>query len=72
MLKQFLTRSFYQCLLVSDGALVVLILLYNLLAMVIPVTKLTWSGAILTFILINVLLIGLKIAIPLLNQRSQP
>lgn len=71
-MKHFLTHSFLRRLLIGNGALVILIILYDLLAMVIPVVKLTCLSAVLVLILINVLLIGIKIAVPLLNQRSQP
>lgn len=72
MLKQFVTRAFTRRLLISDGALIIFILLYNLLAMLIPVVKLTWWVALIVFILINVILIGLKVIIPLINQQRQP
>ena len=42
MLNQFVTRAFIRRLLISDGALIIFILLDNLLAMLIPVVKLTW------------------------------
>lgn len=71
-MQQFLTRSFLRRLLIGDGALVILMILYNLLAMVIPVVRLTCLSGLLILILINVLLIGIKIAVPLLNQQSQP
>ena len=69
MLRQYLTPAFLRHLVISDGALVVLIIIYNLLAMLIPIVKLTWLTGLCIFILINVILIGLKVAIPLLNQR---
>lgn len=72
MLNQFVTRAFIRRLLISDGALIIFILLYNLLAMLIPVVKLTWWVALIVFILINVILIGLKVIIPLINQQRQP
>lgn len=72
MLKQFVTRAFIRRLLISDRALIIFILLYNLLAMLIPVVKLTWWVALIVFILINVILIGLKVVIPLINQQRQP
>ncbi|MDD6431499.1 MAG: hypothetical protein PUF79_00015 [Lactobacillaceae bacterium] len=72
MFNQFITRAFIHRLLISDGALVIFIILYNLLAMLIPVVKLTWWVALIVFILINVILIGLKVIIPLINQRQQP
>lgn len=72
MLNQFVTRAFIRRLLISDGALIIFILLYNLLAMLIPVVKLTWWVALIVFILINVILIGLKVIVPLINQQRQP
>jgi hypothetical protein len=72
MLKQFVTRAFIRRLFISDGALIIFILLYNLLAMLIPVVKLTWWVALIVFILINVILIGLKVIVPLINQQRQP
>ena len=72
MLNQFVTRAFIRRLLISDGALIIFILLYNLLAMLIPVVKRTWWGVLTVFILINVILIGLKVIVPLINQQRQP
>ena len=72
MLNQFVTRAFIRRLLISDGALIIFILLYNLLAMLIPVVKLTRWGVLTVFILINVILIGLKVIVPLINQQRQP
>lgn len=71
-MKSFLTRSFLRRLLIGDGALIILMILYNLLAMIIPVVRLTWLSALLVFTLINAILIGIKLVIPLLNQQSQP
>ncbi|MDM8266341.1 hypothetical protein QUW44_04065 [Limosilactobacillus pontis] len=72
MLKQYITRTFLNNLLLGNGALVGLIILYNLLAMLIPIVKLTWPMIILVFILINAILIGLKVIVPLINQQRQP
>lgn len=72
MLKQYITRTFLNNLLLGNGALVGLIILYNLLAMLIPIVKLTWPIIILVFILINAILIGLKVIVPLINQQRQP
>lgn len=72
MLKQYITRTFLNNLLLGNGALVGLIILYNLLAMLIPIVKLAWPMIILAFILINAILIGLKVIVPLINQQRQP
>ncbi|HJA74495.1 MAG TPA: hypothetical protein H9718_02285 [Candidatus Limosilactobacillus gallistercoris] len=72
MLKQYITRTFLNNLLLGNGALVGLIILYNLLAMLIPIVKLAWPMIILVFILINAILIGLKVIVPLINQQRQP
>ena len=72
MLKQYITRTFLNNLLLGNGALVGLIILYNLLAMLIPIVKLTWPMIILVFILINAILSGLKVIVPLINQQRQP
>ena len=72
MLKQYITRTFLNNLLLGNGALAGLIILYNLLAMLIPIVKLTWPMIILVFILINAILIGLKVIVPLINQQRQP
>ena len=72
MLKQYITRTFLNNLLLGNGALVGLIILYTLLAMLIPIVKLTWPMIILVFILINAILIGLKVIVPLINQQRQP
>lgn len=72
MFKQYITRTFLNNLLLGNGALVGLIILYNLLAMLIPIVKLTWPMIILVFILINAILIGLKVIVPLINQQRQP
>ena len=72
MLKQYITRTFLNNLLLGNGALVGLIILYNLLAMLIPIVKLTWPMIILVFILINAILIGLKVIVQLINQQRQP
>lgn len=72
MLKKYITRTFLNNLLLGNGALVGLIILYNLLAMLIPIVKLTWPMIILVFILINAILIGLKVIVPLINQQRQP
>lgn len=72
MYKQYITPEFLYSLLISNGSLVILTILYNLLAMIIPIVKLTWPAIIIVFILINAVLIGLKVAIPLINQRQQP
>lgn len=40
MLKQYITRTFLNNLLLGNGALVGLIILYNLLAMLIPIVSL--------------------------------
>lgn len=69
MFSRYLTRTFFRHLIVSDGALIVLIILYNLLAIVIPIVKLTWLANFVVFILINAILISLKVVIPLLNQQ---
>ena len=72
MLKQYITPTFLNNLLLGNGALVGLIILYNLLAMLIPIVKLAWPMIILVFILINAILIGLKVIVPLINQQRQP
>lgn len=72
MLKQYITRTFLNNLLLGNGALVGLIILYNLLAMLIPIVKLAWPMIILVFILINAILISLKVIVPLINQQRQP
>ena len=66
MLKQYITRTFLNNLLLGNGALV------GLLAMLIPIVKLAWPMIILVFILINAILIGLKVIVPLINQQRQP
>lgn len=72
MLKQIFTRSFVQHLLISDGALILLIILYNLVSLLIPLAKISLGSAIFIFILANLLICGLKAATIWLNQQSQP
>lgn len=72
MYKQYITPEFLRSLLIINGSLVILTIFYNLLAMIIPIVKLTWLAIIIVFVLINAVLIGLKVAIPLINQRQQP
>lgn len=72
MLKQIFTRSFVQHLLISDGALILLIILYNLVSLLIPLAKISLGSVIFIFILANLLICGLKTATIWLNQQSQP
>ncbi|MCH3921442.1 hypothetical protein [Limosilactobacillus sp.] len=72
MLKQIFTRPFIQHLLISDGGLILLIILYNLLSLLIPLVRISLGSALLIFILANLLICGLKATTFWLNQQSQP
>ncbi|WP_267201960.1 hypothetical protein [Limosilactobacillus kribbianus] len=72
MLKRLFPRSFVQHLLISDGGLILLIILYNLLSLIIPLVRISLEAAVLIFVLANLLICSLKAIVPWLNQRSQP
>ncbi len=59
-LKQ-LSRHFYKNLLVTDGLILIVIWIYNLLTLLMPLRRLRITGIILTFLIIDSVLIGIKL-----------
>lgn len=59
-LKQ-LSRHFYKNLLVTDGLILIVIWIYNLLTLLMPLRRLRITGIILTFLIIDSVLIGINL-----------
>ncbi len=58
---QQLPRRFYKHLLVTDGLILIVIWIYNLLTLLMPLRRLRITGIILTFLIIDSVLIGIKL-----------
>lgn len=69
MLKQLFTPSFTKNLLINDGLLIALIILYNLLAFIIPIVKLSLLTSIIFLIIITIAIIVLKAFTLYLNRQ---
>lgn len=69
MLEEFFPKSFLTHLLASDGILLACIIIYNLLALLLPLIKLSFWGSIGVFIVINFIILALKGVTVFLNQR---
>lgn len=65
-----LTKKFFNHLLGSNLILIAIIIFYNLLTYFIPLVKLSLGRIIIYFIIIDVILIGLKLLT--VSQRFRP